>query len=127
MRIPVRVAAPALAAVLTFGLVACGSDGAEVTGPGAEGARVAQDRGCTSCHGGDGGGGIGPTWQGLAGSEVELDDGTTVTADEDYLRRAIVDPGAEVVEGYGIPMPEVSLTDDEVDALVTYIETLAEA
>ena len=30
---------------------------------------------------------------------VELEDGTTVTADDDYLTRAIADPGADIVDG----------------------------
>ena len=36
--------------------------------------------------------GTGPTWKGLYGSEVKLVDGTTVTADETYLKESITDP-----------------------------------
>lgn len=91
--------------------------------PADRGAQLAQDHGCTSCHGTDGDGGVGPSWRGLAGSEIELTDGRTVVADTEYLRRAITDPGAEVRAGYAVPMPEVPLDDDEVDDLVAYVES----
>lgn len=81
--------------------------------------------GCVACHGPEGEGTIGPSWQGLYGSVVLLDDGSTVVADEDYLRRAIVDPAAERVAGYNLAMPKVALTDEQVDALITYIQELS--
>ena len=43
--------------------------------------------------------GVGPTWKGLAGSRVKLVDGTTVTADNAYLRTAIEDPDRQIVAG----------------------------
>jgi cytochrome c oxidase subunit 2 len=68
---------------------------------------------------------IGPTWVGLYGSQVELNDGTTVTADETYLREAILDPSAKIISGYTKgSMPGISLTEEEVDSLVAYIKTL---
>lgn len=90
----------------------------------AEGRDIARDNGCASCHGTDGDGGVGPAWVGLAGSEVELEDGSTTTADAAYLDRAIADPTADVVSGYTIQMPENSLTADERTAVVAYIEEL---
>ena len=59
-------------------------------------------------------------------SQVELADGRTVTADADYLRRAIVDTDAEIVAGSNTAMPAVELTDDEVAAMLTWIEALAD-
>jgi len=64
---------------------------------------------------------IGPPWGGLWGSEVELADGRTVTVDEAYLRRSITEPDADVVAGYPLSMPRVPLSDEEVDALTTYL------
>ncbi|MEZ5165047.1 MAG: cytochrome c [Acidimicrobiales bacterium] len=84
---------------------------------------MAEANGCVSCHV-EGAGVVAPAWEGLLGSEVTLDDGTVVTVDRDYLRRAIVDPGFDVVAGYTVRMPTVLLSDEEVDALVTYIESL---
>ena len=72
----------------------------------------------------DGDDGIGPSWTGLAGSEVELDDGTVVVADEEYLTRSIVEPNAQIVKGYSGIMPVRSLDDDQVAAIVTYLQEL---
>ena len=75
-------------------LAAVGSD------PVARGQVWAKNNGCLSCHSVDGGKGVGPTWQGLFGHPVTLVDGSTVTADETYLHTSIVDPNAQVVEGF---------------------------
>lgn len=91
--------------------------------PADRGAELARTHACATCHGANGEGGFGPAWRGLAGSEVELSDGRTVVADTEYLRRAITDPAAELRAGYTVPMPEVSATDEEVDALVAYVES----
>lgn len=103
----------------------CGNDDGATPGE-LDGRTLALDSGCAGCHGTDFSGSIGPTWRGLYGSEVTLDDGTTVTADRDYLAEAIRDPSAKRVEGYTVVMPHNRLTDDEIDAIVDYIETLAE-
>lgn len=134
----------ALVATLGSGVVgvACGSgdDGASVgdglsdggqapngsLGEQAErGERIARSRGCAGCHGEDFDGASGPSWVGLAGSEVELVDGSTVVADRDYLARAIADPDAEVVSGYLLKMPANDLNDEQVADVVAYIESLS--
>lgn len=110
-------------------LAACGADAGTVPelDPAAEqGRQVALDNGCAVCHGQYGQGGAAGSFQGLWGSEVALEDGRTVTADADYLRRAIVDPAAELVAGSDVAMPAVELTDAEVDDLLTWIHALAE-
>lgn len=116
-----------LAAVLT-GAAACGSGGepaaSDLSPEAARGQELAAQNGCTNCHSADGRNGMGPTWQGLAGSTVALDDGTTVTADDAYLRRSITDPSAQRVEGAAAIMPEFDLSAAEVDALVAYIASL---
>ena len=85
--------------------------------------------GCAGCHSLDGAAGVGPTMQGLAGSTVTLDDGSTVTADDAYLEQAIVDPDAQVSEGYkaGIMSGDVAsqkfdTRPEDVAALVAFIE-----
>lgn len=90
----------------------------------ARGSDLAQSSGCVACHGSGGEGTVGPAWQGLLGSTVTLTDGTTLAADEAYIRRSIVTPDADVVAGFTIEMPEVDLTPGEVDALVAYISSL---
>ena len=39
--------------------------------------------------------GRGPNLQGVFGKPVQLEDGRTVTADENYIRESILDPGRE--------------------------------
>lgn len=117
---PLRVVAVAAA---LLALVACGDDGS-ASGPSDRGRTLVGELGCASCHSIDGSSRVGPTWKGLAGSQVRLSDGSTVTADRDYLTRAIADPTAQVVDGYGPVMPDLDLAPDEVAALVDYIEGL---
>jgi cytochrome c oxidase subunit 2 len=118
--------------VLTGVLAACGGDdsGGSSSSGGASadaeaGKQVARDRGCTSCHSSNGDRGTGPTWKGLYGSEIELADGTTVTADELYIKESITDPGAKIVKGYGNMMPHFTLSQEEVNQLFAYIQSLA--
>lgn len=121
-----------LAASAATGLVACGDgDSTEgsptVTGAAAlRGEQLAQDNGCQSCHTTNGKRSTGPTWKDLAGSEVELDGGERVLADDAYLARAITDPEAEVVAGFPSIMPSAyDFTDDEVADLVAYLNELS--
>jgi cytochrome c oxidase subunit 2 len=61
---------------------------------------------CTSCHSFDGSEEDGaPSLRGLFGKPRKLTDGTTVIADEAYLRESILHPDKQVVKGYD-PMPE---------------------
>jgi cytochrome c2 len=110
-------------------LSACGgSDGPEVTlsAAGKRGQAVADQRGCTSCHSASTSTKVGPGWGGLAGSTVSLSDGTEVTADDDYLRKAITDARSEVVKGFNNLMPEYrNIPDDEVADLIAYLHDLA--
>jgi cytochrome c oxidase subunit 2 len=136
-----RVAAgSAITLVMGLAAVSCGDDdatesgaatvtdapGATVAGAGdpANGEQLSRSSGCAGCHGQDFDGGAGPGWIGLAGSDVELDDGTVVVADTAYLTRAIADPSAELVAGYNLRMPANSLSDAEIADIVAFIETL---
>lgn len=116
--------AAAIAGLVVASIVAGGCGGDSGGSGDSDGAAIAADAGCVACHGDEGQGGAGPKWEGLAGSTVELEDGTEVVADTEYIRRSIVDPSAEIVSGYSMRMPDNDLSDDEVDALVTYIESL---
>lgn len=114
----------ALGAVI---LIGCGGGGAGEGAPSSgavRGAAVARARGCVACHSVDGGASVGPTWKGLAGREVVLEGGGSVRADSAYLTESIVEPAAKRVRGFAVTMPRFALTDAEVSALVTYIETL---
>lgn len=93
------------------------------------GRHLYQEIGCVACHSLDGSqqGTIGPTFQGLSGSERPLAGGSTVAADEAYLRRAILDPSDQIVAGYEASMPSYrgSLSEADVTSLVRFIQSLS--
>ncbi len=68
--------------------------------------------------------GRGPNLQGVFGKPVQLEDGRTVTADENYLRECILDPGAKRVKGFQPIMPTFQglVSEEQVNALVAYIK-----
>ncbi|HET9857222.1 MAG TPA: c-type cytochrome [Chthoniobacterales bacterium] len=79
---------------------------------------------CMTCHSIDGSEGIGPTLKGVYGRKTKLTNGSTITADDVYLRDSIVNPSATVVAGFDDVMPKPELTDEEVKAIVEYLENL---
>jgi len=84
--------------------------------------------GCVGCHSLDGTSGTGPTFKGLAGSQVKLSDGKTVTADDAYLAKSIADPDAQVVAGFqpGIMSAVIkqgAVSEAEIADLVAFIDT----
>lgn len=92
-----------------------------------QGRQVAVDQGCLRCHTIDGTAHLGPTWKDLYLSEVPLEGGKTVVADEAYLTRSMMDPMADIVSGYLPIMPTYQgrLTGPESAALVEYIKSLS--
>lgn len=91
------------------------------------GRQYAQQFGCLACHSVDGTKLVGPTWRGLFGHEVSLEGGTTVVADEAYLRNSIVDPAAQIVRGYPNVMPATyrdQLSPEQIQAIIEYIKSL---
>ena len=96
----------------------------------ARGEELWSSTGCAGCHSLNGSAGVGPTMQGLAGSTVTLDDGSTVTADDAYLERAIVDPDAQVPEGFkagimsgAVASQKFDTRPDDVAALVAFVKS----
>jgi len=94
--------------------------------PEGRGQALVNANGCTACHSIDGAGGnIGPKWNGVFGSEVELADGSTVEADEAYLAESIKAPQAKIVADFETQlMPTYGFTDDQIADIVAYIKTL---
>jgi cytochrome c oxidase subunit 2 len=119
-----------LVAVAAISFTACGGDSPSsapsgLSPEGERGREIARPSGCSSCHGVDGEGQLGPPFVGLYGSTVTFDDGTTAIADEAYLRQSIREPGAKRVAGYQLPMPQSNLSDEEVEFLIAYIRDLS--
>lgn len=111
-----------LVVLLLLALAACGG-GDESTGNDSTGGDLAGEIGCFACHT-DSDTDLAPTLEGIWGTEVTLEDGSTVTVDETYVRRSIMDPTSDIVEGYRGVMPNFSLSDSEVDRLVEWVESL---
>ncbi len=90
------------------------------------GAKIYKEKGCNACHSLDGSKIVGPSFKGIFGHSVELQDGSTVDVDENYIRQSILEPQAQVVKGFAPVMPSFKgiLSDEDVTALVAYIKTL---
>ncbi len=100
----------------------------EAKGP-SPGPQLFQEKGCKTCHSIDGTPGVGPTLKGLSGKTVTvITDGKErqVVADEIYLRKSLLEPNADIVKGFPPIMPSQKglLTDQEFDALITYLKGL---
>ncbi|HTZ87999.1 MAG TPA: cytochrome c [Solirubrobacteraceae bacterium] len=134
-------ATPRLAVVAGVTAVLCvisgcggsGQSGGSSAGPtpAERGRALYQSDGCAGCHSLDGSRGVGPTWKGLAGSQVELADGRSVKADNAFLREHILEPDERNVRGYpaGVMAQAIEALDlahkpRDVSALVAFIESL---
>ena len=84
------------------------------------------DLACNSCHRPDASG-RGPALQNVFGHPVQLQDGTTVMADENYLRESILTPAAQLTAGYQPEMPAFQglVTEEQLLALIEYIKSLS--
>jgi cytochrome c oxidase subunit 2 len=69
-----------------------------------------------------------PNLAGLFGKPVPLSNGTTVVADERYVRDSILLPEREVAAGYAPIMPSFAgqISEDDIIDLIAYIKSLAD-
>ena len=86
--------------------------------------KLLEAKDCLTCHSVDGSEGIGPTFKGMYGRKTKLKNGSTITADDAYLRESIVDPSAKVVDGFDDVMPKPEMTDEEINLILKYLENL---
>jgi cytochrome c oxidase subunit 2 len=94
-----------------------------------EGSELLRKKGCLACHSIDGSKKIGPTFKGLFGSSVTIvaaGKDQEITVDEAYLRRAVMEPQADIVKGFPPVMPpqKDSLTAAELEEIIEYIKEL---
>jgi cytochrome c oxidase subunit II len=93
--------------------------------PEARGELLVKANGCLGCHSLDGSKLVGPTWFGVFGSQVQLSDGTTVTADEAFITESILNPSAVLVAGFETQvMPAYTFTAEELANIIAYLATL---
>ena len=93
--------------------------------PAEAGEMLVQRTGCVQCHSLDGKSGIGPTFKDLYGHEFKLTTGQTVVADENYIRKSILEPMADIVLGYEPVMPTYAgkLKDQEIGYIISYLKS----
>jgi cytochrome c oxidase subunit 2 len=96
--------------------------------PAAQGEKLFQSTGCATCHRLDTQG-RGPNLTGVFAKPQQLDDGTTVTADEAYVRESILNPRAKTVAGFQQIMPtyQGQLSEEQILQLISYIRSLGAA
>jgi cytochrome c oxidase subunit 2 len=93
------------------------------------GERLFERNGCRTCHATSPSEGAtastGPPLYGLYGRPVPLENGSVVTADDEYLRRSIVEPMSSLVKGYRPMMPTYAgrLSEEDILRLVAFIKS----
>lgn len=83
-------------------------------------------KGCSTCHSIDGSASKGPTWKGIWGTMVKLNDGKSVLVDEAYVRESMMLPQAKIVAGFDPIMPTFQglLRENEINGLIAFIKSL---
>ena len=84
--------------------------------------------GCSGCHAADSTVHA-PLLDGLLGRRVQLQDGRTLVADENYVRDSILAPQKDVEAGYAPVMPSFAgqLGEEQIEALIAYLRSTGEA
>jgi cytochrome c oxidase subunit 2 len=95
------------------------------TDPVSTGEKLFSELACNTCHLGNGTGRA-PSLNGVYGGKVLLADGSTVTADDGYIRESILQPKAKIVAGYAPVMPTFQglVTEEQIVNLTAYIKSL---
>ncbi|MCX6272874.1 MAG: cytochrome c oxidase subunit II [Bacteroidetes bacterium] len=107
-----------------------GADGKPGNTKGQAGAMLIQSKGCIACHSVDGSRVVGPSFKGIFGEKVTVITAgaeRTITVDEDYIRRSVLEPSADVVKGYRdgqMVSYRTELKDNQIKDIIEYIKTL---
>jgi cytochrome c oxidase subunit 2 len=90
------------------------------------GEKLFADLACNTCHRPDSRG-RGPVLDNLFGHQVQLHDGTVVTADESYVRESILQPAAKITAGFQPVMPAFQglVSEEQLLALIEYVKSLS--
>ncbi len=93
--------------------------------PVSAGEKLFEQLACVTCHLADGSG-RGPSLNGVYANKVLLADGTTVTADDSYIRESILQPKAKIVAGFQPVMPVFQglVTEEQIISLTAYVKSL---
>jgi cytochrome c oxidase subunit 2 len=87
------------------------------------GAKLYDQLSCITCHGT----GKAPPLLGIYNKPVKLTNGSTVVADDAYLRESVLYPSAKIVAGYPPIMPTYKgqVTEEQLLQLIAYIRSLS--
>jgi len=97
-----------------------------------QGAQILQKNGCNACHSSDGTKLVGPSYLGGWGGTRTVITGREereVSIDEEYVKKSIYDPNADVVKGYnkGLMLSyEGMVSEEEVALIIEYLKALNE-
>jgi cytochrome c oxidase subunit II len=91
-----------------------------------QGEKLFSQLGCATCHQLTQQGRC-PILSNVFGSNVELQSGASVVADEAYVRESILTPGAKVVSGFQNIMPSYQgqITEHNILQLIAYVKSLS--
>ena len=92
-----------------------------------KGKEIYKTKNCIGCHSLDGSKNIGPTWRGLYGSNRNFSDGSSLKADDNYIKESILNSNKKIVKGYPpnqMPSYQGQLTDEDITAVIEFIKTL---
>lgn len=98
--------------------------------PGALGKRLIELNGCIVCHSLDGTRLVGPSFKGVYGHEQPVvTDGKSrrVVADDEYIKRSILEPDADIVEGFSkgqMTSYKNQLSDEEIQQIIDFLKTV---
>lgn len=89
------------------------------------GKKLFAERGCAGCHSFDGTPKQGPTLMGIVGKTrvvITAEKSREIVADEEYIRRSILEPNADILQGY-VPgaMPGLPIAPDDARHLAAAI------
>lgn len=109
-----------------YEFLASGGGGGEDLPPAEWGEQLYTSRNCNTCHTVDGSNSTGPTWLGAWGQTRTFADGSSAVMDENYLRESVMNPGAQIVQGFQPQMPsyEGLLNDRDILAIAAYMRVV---
>lgn len=103
--------------------------GASIQGTLAErGLTEFEQLGCATCHLMDQQG-RGPNLRNLYGKQVYLSDGSTVIADDAYIRESILNPNAKIVASFQqdiMPVFQGQISEESINEVIAYIKSLSQ-
>ena len=92
------------------------------------GEKLFQSLGCVTCHA-ENDTGRGPSLVGLFGKTVRLQGGSSIAADEAYIRESILNPQAKIAVGYPPIMPTFKglISEEGILQILAYLKSLTRA